>query len=367
MTPGHFALLIGVAGAVTLVVTPLAGRLGIALGIVSRPGGRNVHEGLVPRIGGIGLFAGVMSAIAVQLLGEQYVGWTRVLLGNGGNRVNVAGLLAGLTLMFLIGLADDMWNLRPAAKFTGQVAAAIVMVLSGLRIEFVGDPFGGGIILLGLLALPVTVAYLVGFANVINLIDGLDGLAAGVSAIAASSLLVLAVQSNQLGAAAYAAALIGSCLGFLRYNSNPASVFMGDSGSMFLGFSLATVSLLGVMKTTAAIALAVPLLIIGVPIFDTASAIVRRLRHNRPVHEADSGHIHHRLLGRGFDQRQTVLIIYLWSGALALGGYTVRYAPGPMKLIALSVLFVVTAFMAYWLGLYDAAHHHDEEVQPPAV
>jgi UDP-GlcNAc:undecaprenyl-phosphate GlcNAc-1-phosphate transferase len=265
-----------------------------------------------------------------------------------------------MTIVFLVGLVDDLVSLKPSHKLLGQVAAALVVALSGLRIEFIGDPFSGGLILLGLLSVPVTILYLVGFANVINLIDGLDGLAAGVSAISATSLLVLAAQGNRLSAAVLAAALIGACLGFLRYNFHPASIFMGDSGAMFLGFGLAAVSLLGVMKTTAAIALAVPLMIIGVPIFDTLSAIVRRIRHKRPISEADKGHIHHRLLGIGFDQRQTVLIIYVWSAALAVGAYAVRYAPPSVKLVALTALFGVTAIMAYWLGLYEAAHHEEE-------
>ena len=166
---------------------------------------------------------------------------------------------------------------------------------------------------------------------------------------------------NRLVAAAFAAALIGACLGFLRYNFHPASIFMGDSGAMFLGFSLATISLLGVMKSVAAITLAVPLLIIGVPIFDTASAIVRRIRHKRPIQEADSGHIHHRLLGQGFDQRQTVLIIYVWSAALAVGGFAMKYAPLVIKMATFAILAALTAFMAYWLGLFEAAHHYHEE------
>jgi UDP-GlcNAc:undecaprenyl-phosphate GlcNAc-1-phosphate transferase len=129
---------------------------------------------------------------------------------------------------------------------------------------------------------------------------------------------------------------------------------------MFLGFALAAVSLLGVMKTTAAIALAVPLIILGVPIFDTASAILRRLRHNRPIQEADRGHIHHRLLGRGFDQRQTVLIIYAWSAALAVGGYAVRYSSVYVRFAALALMLGVTAFMAHWLGLFEAVHRADD-------
>jgi len=211
----------------------------------------------------------------------------------------------------------------------------------------------------------VTLVYIVAFTNVINLIDGLDGLAAGVSAIAAMSLLVLALQGNRLDAATLALALIGACIGFLRYNFHPASIFMGDSGALFLGFALAVISLMGVMKSTATIALAVPLLIIGVPIFDTASAIVRRLLHSRPIQEADKGHIHHRLLGRGFNQTQTVMIIYVWCAALAVGGYAVRWSPGPIRAVAFVSLFAITGLMTYWLGLFEAVHQSDPGADGP--
>lgn len=355
----HYLLLICVAAVVTLVTTPLVRTIGIRTGAVARPGGRNVHEGLIPRIGGIAIFLGIAASVATQWAGEAYFGWQKVLLDESSGGTNILGVFGGLVLIFVVGLVDDLVCLKPGAKLAGQVMAAAVVAAAGLRISFVGNPVSNGLIMLGVLSVPITVIYLVGFANVINLIDGLDGLAAGVSAIAAMSLLVLAAQGNRMDAGALASALIGACLAFLVFNFNPASIFMGDSGSMTLGFTLATISLLGVMKTTAAIALAVPLLIIGVPIFDTASAIVRRLRHKRPIQEADKGHIHHRLLGRGFNQRQTVLIIYVWSSALALGGYAVRYAPGVFKVVAVLVLFVITAFMAHWLGLYEAAHHHE--------
>ncbi len=360
MTLQHYALLIVIAAITTMGTTPFVRRLSLRYGLVDQPGGRKVHSEPISRLGGVAIFLGVMTAIGLQAVGEARLGWAGSLLEGFGGRVNQLGVLAGLVLMFVVGLVDDLLDLKPGVKFGGQILAAGVVAASGLRIDYVGDPLTGGLIMLGLLSIPVTVLYLVGFANVINLIDGLDGLAAGVSAIAATTLLVIAAQGNRLDAAVIAAAVIGACLGFLRYNFNPASIFMGDSGAMFLGFTLATISLLGVMKTTAAIALAIPLIIIGVPIFDTASAIVRRLRHNRPIQEADKGHIHHRLLTRGFDQRQTVLIIYAWSAALAIGGYAMRYAPGPYKWAALVALFAVTGFMAYWLGLYEAAHPHDE-------
>ncbi len=359
MSTLHYVALVALAFLITLVATPLARAFGTRAGAVARPGGRKVHEGLIPQTGGIAIFAGVMVTMSVQWLGETRLGWNEVLTERGSTTYDARLLVVGLALMFAVGLVDDLVTLSPGVKFAGQLAAACVVVYAGLTIDYVGNPFAEGLIVLGVASVPLTVLYLVGFANVINLIDGLDGLAAGVCAIASMSLLVLAAQGNRLDAAVFAAAVIGACVGFLRYNSHPASVFMGDSGAMFLGFTLAVASLLGVMKTTAAIALAVPLLVIGVPIFDTASAIVRRLTHRRPIQEADRGHIHHRLLGRGFGQRQTVLIIYAWSAALALAAYTVRYAPGYVRWIALAVLFIVTAVVTYWLGLFEAAHHHD--------
>lgn len=367
MSTQHYVVVALVGALVTLLVTPLVRRFALARGLVDCPGGRKVHTVPIPRLGGVGIFAGVMVAVGLQALGEANQWWGGTILGGGTAQVRVLSVIAGLTLIFLVGLIDDLLTLSPGWKFLGQIVAAGVVVGSGLRIEYIGNPFGGGLFALGLLSIPITMIYILGFTNVINLIDGLDGLAAGVSAIAATTLLVLAAQGNRLDAAAFAVALIGACVGFLRYNSHPASIFMGDSGALFLGFTLATISLMGVMKSSAAIALAVPLLIIGVPIFDTASAIVRRIKHQRPIQEADKGHIHHRLLGRGFNQRQTVWIIYVWSIALALGGYSVRYAPQSMRILTFLVLLVITGFMTYWLGLFEASHHYVEDECAPGT
>jgi len=353
----YFAILVVAAG-ITLAITPIVRSLSLKYGLVDVPCGRKVHSKAMSRLGGIGIFAGFAGAVALQFVGETLGWWGPMLAGEG---MQLAGLLGGLALIFVIGVIDDVYNLSPAYKLLGQILAAVIVIASGIRIDFVGNPAGGGLIALGLLGIPITLVYIVGFTNVINLIDGLDGLAAGVSAIAALSFLVIAIQTNQFAAAVLAAALIGSCLGFLRYNSNPASIFMGDSGALFLGFALAGISILGVMKSVAAIALAVPLLIIGVPVFDTFTAIIRRLRHQRPIQEADKGHIHHRLLGRGFDQRQTVMIIYVWSIALAIGGYAMLYAPTLIKLVTFAILAGLSGLMAYWLGLFEAAHHHLEE------
>jgi UDP-GlcNAc:undecaprenyl-phosphate GlcNAc-1-phosphate transferase len=358
VSPRHYAFVLVLALVVTAVVTPVVRRLALKYGLVDEPGGRKVHAEAIPRIGGVAIVSGFAVALAVQAAGEVWWGWGGELTEGGQE---FAAVLAGLAVIFVVGLLDDLVTLSPGQKFIGQLVAAGVVIAWGPRVEFIADPFSGGLVYLGLMSIPITLVWILGFTNIINLIDGIDGLAAGITAIAAGTFLLLAAQSNQLVAAACAAALVGACLGFLRYNFPPASIFMGDSGALFLGFALATISLLGVMKSVAAITLVVPLLVIWVPIFDTGSAIIRRWRHGRPIQEADRGHIHHRLLGRGFDQRQTVLIIYAWSILLAFGGYAMRWVPTVVKLGVFLVLAILTAFMAYWLGIFEAAHHHPED------
>lgn len=358
MSLQQILILIGTALLVTLAVTPLVRGLSVRAALVDEPGGRKMHTVAVPRLGGIGIFAGFTAAVLVEIAGETWWQWPRAFLGVDAP---LLGAAAGLALMFAVGLVDDLRGLTPGVKFLGQLLAAAIPIAAGLRVEFVGDPLGGGLVQLGLLSYPVTLLWIVGFANVINLIDGLDGLAAGVAAIAAASFLVLGVQMNQIVSAVLAAALIGACIGFLRYNFNPASIHMGDSGAMFIGFALACMSLQGVMKSAAAITLVVPLLVIGVPVFDTASAIIRRWRHGRPIHEADNGHIHHRLMHRGFSQRQTVIIIYAWSGALALGGYSMRLVPLVARVAVFLLMAVLSGLMASWLGLFEQARVHGDE------
>jgi UDP-GlcNAc:undecaprenyl-phosphate GlcNAc-1-phosphate transferase len=309
------------------------------------------------------MMAGFAAAIALEFAGEAWWSWPRMLLLGDGQ---VLGVMLGLAVIFTVGVLDDLRGMRAGVKFGGQLLAAAFPIFLGLRIEFFGNPFGPGVLHLGLWSYPLTALWLVAFANVFNLIDGLDGLAAGVAGIAAVSFLALALDMHQAIAAILAAGLIGACVGFLRYNFTPASIYMGDSGALSIGFVLGCVSLTGVMKSAAAISLVAPLLIIGVPVFDTGSAIVRRWRHGRPIHEADNGHIHHRLLQQGFNQRQTVLIIYAWSAALAVGGYAMRPEILPLyaRLVILAVMAVLSGFMARWLGLFGQARVHGDGAGP---
>ncbi len=299
-----------------LLLTPLTGLLARTVGAMDRPSDRSVHTHPVPCLGGIAIYLSFAAPTLVAGL------WSVAV---------VRGLLLGGLLIVVVGVVDDLWGMTAVAKLIGQVAAAAVLVGFGTQISWIGNPFGG-IISLGILSVPLTIVWIVAFTNVLNLVDGLDGLAAGIAGIAAISLTVVALRTGQpwLGAL-LAAALAGSTLGFLPYNFNPARIFMGDAGSLFLGLALAAISVEGMLKSTAALAVGIPLFVLGVPIFDTGFAILRRLRKGVPVHSADGDHLHHRLIKRGLSHRQAVLAMYgvtawLGLGALAIAQIAVSHA-----------------------------------------
>lgn len=300
-----------VAWLATDLLIPWVTRAAYKLGRVDKPDARKVHTVPIPRLGGVAIVLGFGAALTV-------VEWLMpgALIPRHGPFV---GLFLGAAMVFGIGIADDLKPLPAKVKLVLQIAAAGVAVGLGVRIDFLSAPFGPGLWLLPpAIAVGLSVFWLVGITNTINLIDGLDGLAGGVSLIAAGTTAVIAYQTHQTSIAMVALALMGATIGFLRYNWNPAKIFMGDSGSLFLGFTLAALSIVGVLKLVATAALLVPLLILGVPIFDTAFAIGRRLLAGKPIFSPDRGHLHHRLLGLGFSQRRAVLIIY--GICLLLGG-----------------------------------------------
>lgn len=296
---------------ITDVLIPQVTKFAYRIGQLDKPDARKVHSTPIPRLGGIAMFFGVAgSIVCLELLVPG-----KLFPMEGP----IAGILAGAVLTFLVGVADDLLQLPAKLKFALEVGIACLAFYLGVRIEFISNPFGGEIWLLPLyFAVPLTAFWLVGITNCINLIDGLDGLAAGVSVIAALTIGIIAWQTNQPLAAILAACLIGSAIGFLRYNFNPARIFMGDSGSLFLGYMLASISVMGVLKLIATAALVIPVLILGVPIFDTAFAIIRRLWRHRPIFSPDKGHLHHRLLRVGLSQKRAVIIIY--GLCLAFGG-----------------------------------------------
>ena len=265
--------------------------------------------------------------------------------------------------MFLVGLIDDITQLKPSIKFIGQIVAAFVVVLSGISIGTVRMAITGDYIDFGLFDAPVSVLYLVVFVNVINLIDGLDGLASGVVAIVSAALLYIVAMRGNIIFAYTSIAIIAVCLAFLRYNFFPASVFMGDSGSMLLGLIVGIVSIVGVTRTQSFVIMVVPLAIAGVPVLDTISAIIRRLRGHQSIGQADMNHIHHRLMRSGLSQKRSVAVLWTCSALLAVAGCILSSYNGPVRWAVFLVLFVVVFIIIWRFGLFSPVlkHHYDNK------
>ena len=324
-----------VALIVALAITPLIILLAKKTGAMDAPNARKVHKKPIPRIGGLAIYAGFMASIIFVVI--KY--------GLDAEMIReTVGLVLSGSLIVALGLVDDYKNLPAKVKLLGQIGAAAVLVLFfDVRIDFVTDPFGD-YIYLDSLAIPATMFWLVGLTNTVNLIDGLDGLAAGVAAIASFTILLIALEQGFILVAVMTAALAGAAVGFLKYNFNPAEIFMGDTGSMFLGFMLAGISVTGAVKSVATIALIVPIFALGLPILDTTFAIVRRVRGGVPIFKPDKGHLHHRLLSVGFTQRQAVLLMYVIS---ALFGLSAIALTAVSYQIAALILFIVITAIFY--------------------
>jgi UDP-GlcNAc:undecaprenyl-phosphate GlcNAc-1-phosphate transferase len=304
-----------VAVAVVLWTTPIVNKIGLKAGLVDRPGGRKIHKRPMVRLGGVSIFAGTVIALLV-------VWWT----GGFGilpptKEYEVWGVTLGGLAFFLIGFADDLFTLPAITRLVMQFAVASMAWQAGVKIVFLSIPFIGLIQLQDWISLLITVVWLVGMANAINMIDGLDGLAAGVSGIAAIVMMIVCLFMNQPAAALIAAAMAGGALGFLRYNFNPAQIFMGDGGAYFMGFTLAGIGIIGLVKGVTTVAVLLPYLILAVPILDISSVVVARLSRGKSPFAADKRHLHHRLLKAGLSQRLIVMFIYsltLWVGSLAM-------------------------------------------------
>jgi len=310
----EYILAFAIAFIVAFFTTPLVRKIAFKIGAVDVPKDeRRMHDKPLARLGGLAIFIGFIVSIFYNLI-VSYID-----TGEITQDLRFQGLLIGSFIIISIGIIDDTRPLKPWIKLAFQILAAFVVVFSGIMIEEITNPFSPfGFTELGFLSIPLTVIWIVGITNAINLIDGLDGLAAGVSSIAMLALLFISIFAQQFGVVYIIAALAGGTLGFLPHNFNPAKIFMGDTGSNFLGFALASVSVMGMMKSYATIAIAVPVLVLALPIFDTAFAILRRLLNGKPIMQADRGHLHHKLIDMGFSQKQTVIVLYIISGFLGI-------------------------------------------------
>lgn len=364
----EYGVLFAVAAVVTIALTPLARKLAIKLDAIDYPSARRVNMLPIPRMGGVAIFGGILVALAVAGFGVYAFGWVDPFIDYNGIEVNYWGVLLGTVLIFLVGAVDDVVDLNPKAKMLGQIVAACVVAGSGLLFSSIHNPIGEGYIEFGWVAYPLTVFYLVAFANVINLIDGLDGLAAGITGISAITILLFAVLTGRFDAALFSVILVGVCAGFLKSNFFPASIFMGDSGALLLGFSLGVISLFAVARSALFVSLLVPILAAGVPILDTFFAIVRRKREHRPIDEADKGHIHHRLMRAGFSQRATVLIMWAWTALLAACGVIITWADNLVRIPIFLIACAVTAYAIVKLRLLgDALSHHFNPRRKPEL
>jgi UDP-GlcNAc:undecaprenyl-phosphate/decaprenyl-phosphate GlcNAc-1-phosphate transferase len=312
------------------LATPLVRKMAFAVGVFDEPDAdRRVHAHPTPRLGGIAIYLGFMlSLFTVLNIALTHTTEIRRFLTNA-DLAHVIGLLFGGTLMLGVGLWDDIMTMSPQRKFLAQLGvAAIAVVLYGFTIVDVRLP-SFGYFDLAWFAIPFSLFWYLGMVNAINFLDGLDGLVAGVTLIASTTLILVSIWHHQYLVAITMCALAGAAAGFLPFNYNPARIFMGDGGSFFIGFVLASAAVMGTEKKAVAISLIVPLLVLALPILDTAAAIFRRIRRGAPLFGADRGHVHHRLLDWGLTQRQAVNLIYVVCGVLGAIALALSRPGGP--------------------------------------
>lgn len=351
-----------VAFIVTYLMVPVSKKIAVLIGAIDYPSNRRLNTDPVPRCGGIALYCGLVAACLSVLIAERFFGWDIVDLYVLKD-VNYILLFVGITIMFSVGLVDDIIQMSALPKLLGQIVAAVVVAVAGVTIGTVRSVTDGDYVDLGWLNYPLTVLYLVVFVNITNLIDGLDGLATGIIAIVSSSLLYLVINRGSATLALACIALIAVCLAFLRYNFFPASIFMGDSGSLLLGLLVGIVSITGVVRTQSFVVMLVPLVIAGIPLLDTVSAIIRRSRGHKPVGQADMGHIHHRLLRAGLGQRRAVAVLWVCSAVLAFVGTMLGSFSGPVRWAIFFGLAVVMFFIIWKFGLFKPVlrHYYDNK------
>ena len=321
---------------VSFILTPYIKKLAFAIGALDKPDNRKVHKKIMPRLGGLAIYIAFMVAVlaSVEITKE------------------ILGVLLGGTFIVIVGILDDKYGLPAKVKLLGQIMAASILVLFGVQIEWINHPLGG-YIYTEFFAIPITIFWVISFTNVVNLIDGLDGLAAGVSAIASITVILVAAQMGYFHVAVLTSALAGGIIGFIRYNFNPATIFMGDTGSMFIGYMLAAISVLGAFKTAATVSLIVPAIALGLPIMDTSFAILRRYTNGRPIFQPDKGHLHHRLLAMGMNQKQAVLLMYGITAMLGIAAVLWAEVDGFYAALIIAAIITAVAIGAKKIGILN--------------
>lgn len=337
-----------IALAASLIATPMARSFARKVGALCYPNERSIHRVPVPHLGGVAIY---LSSVAAMLLSRPE------------DRTALRALILGGLVILVVGLIDDFLTLKPWQKLIGQGLSAAVVMAVGVDIPFVTNPFSGAVTGLGVLTLPLTLAWVISFENLVNLSDGLDGLAAGLVGITATVVVFASAEAGAFGVPPLAAAIAGSVLGFLPYNFHPASIFMGDAGAMYLGLALAVLSVQGLVKSAVFMSVLAPILTMMVPISDAAFAVVRRKLSGQPATRADRDHLHHRLLELGMGQRKAVVSIYLVSVLFGGLGFVSGFAPvssgAPIAGLAVLGLFAV----AYRVGLLGVAVKRHEKGQ----
>ncbi len=300
-----------VALVVVILLTPAVGGMARLLGVVDEPGGRRVNRRPIPRLGGLAIFLGIIvpSLAFLDLAGEM------------------RGVLLGAAVACVVGAIDDFTGLDPLPKLAGQVMAAAIPTAFGTWVDHFTLPFLGAVDLPVWVGVPLTVFWVVAVMNMVNFLDGLDGLAAGVCGISGLTFSVIALSLGKVDAAVLSAIVAGACLGFLRHNFFPARIFMGDSGALVLGFTLASVAVAGLLKTASTVVLFLPLLVLAVPIVDTSFVVAKRLKYRRPISAPDRSHLHHRFMDIGFSQRRAALTMWGWTATLGAAALATRFIP----------------------------------------
>ncbi|MCM0649788.1 undecaprenyl/decaprenyl-phosphate alpha-N-acetylglucosaminyl 1-phosphate transferase [Clostridium swellfunianum] len=333
-------MLVLISMILSAAATPLVKKLAVKIKAIDVPRDeRRIHKKPIPRLGGLAIY---ISFIITIFLKEGMV------------KNSELGIIIGATIIVIGGILDDIKELKPKTKLIFQIAAAIILIINGVKIDILTNPFGGvdGMVDISWFGIPLTLLWVVGITNAINLIDGLDGLAAGVALISTITIFVVAVLNSRIEAALLTAILSGAILGFLPYNFNPASIFMGDTGAQLLGFLLASISIEGAIKSAAAFAISVPILAIGLPIYDTLFAMIRRKVNGKPISQGDRGHLHHRLLDLGLTQRQAVIVMYFISAILGGIAIIAMQISTVNSYFLMSSVIIIIVFIAWKAGFF---------------